>query len=381
MANTLTGLIPHAYAALNVVSAELLGFIPAANRDGTFDRAAIGQSVKIPVAPGANVTDISASMTTPEPTDQVIGSRDMLIQKSRAAEFGWTGDEGRQLNAGPGFLSVQSQQILEGMRALTNEIETDLALAAALSTSRAVGTAGTTPFGSAVDDSALVRQILDDNGAPVSGRHMGINSSTGVKLRSLNQLTSVAESGENTLLRQGVLGDLHGSMYRESGGAYHHTAGTGAGILANGALAVGSVTITADGGSGTIVAGDVVSFAGSSHKYVVETALSAGSFTINAPGLVEAVADNAAITVSGNYAANVNFTTGSLMLATRLPDLPEEGDSAIDRTAIQDPVQGWSLRWQFMAAIARTAMRSACLGAPKASSLSMPLCFWVKTQL
>jgi hypothetical protein len=340
MANTLTGLIPHAYAALNVVSRELVGVIPSASRNGEFDRAAVGQDVKIPVAPGANVSDITPAMQTPNPTDQSIGARDMKIQKSRAAEFGYTGEETRQLNSGPGYLTVQAQQILEGVRALTNEIEMDAAKEAAMSASRAWGVAGTTPFTAGVGDSAQVRKILDDNGAPLTGRHMAISTSTGAALRTLNMLNKVNEGGETTMLRQGVLGNLHGSDIRETGAAYNHTAGTGTGYLANGALAKGATVITADTGTGTILAGDVVTFAGSTDKYVVATDLAAGSFTINAPGLVEVVPDNAAITVEGDYSANVNFTGSSLVLATRLPDLPEEGDSALDRFSIQDPHSG-----------------------------------------
>lgn len=340
MANTLTGLIPHAYAALNIVSRELVGFVPAATRNGTFERAALDQDVVVPIAPAANVSDINPAMQTPNPTDQTIGNTKMRITKSRAAEFGYTGEEVMKLNSGPGYLTVQAQQILEGMRALTNEIELDLAKDAALGASRAYGTAGTTPFATNLGDSAQVRKILDDNGAAQVGRHMGIGTSAGAALRTLGQLTKANEANDDTMLRQGVLLDLHGSAYRESGQAYNHIKGTGTGYLVNGALAKGATTITADTGTGTVVAGDVVTFAGDDNKYVVATALASGSFTINAPGLQEAVADNAAITVGDSYEANVNFSGTALQLATRLPGLPPEGDSALDRFQVQDPRSG-----------------------------------------
>ena len=341
MANTLTDLIPHAYAALNVISRELIGFIPGAMRNGTFDRAAIGQSVIVPVVPGANVSDITASMTVPNPTDQTIDNATMKVVKSRAAEFGYTGVERMQLDSGPGFQTVQSQQILEGMRALANEIEGDLAEEAALSSSRAYGIAGTAPFATTIKDSAQVRKILDDNGAPMSMRQLTVDTSAGAALRSLNQLNRINEAGETTMLRQGSLGELHGSMYRESGQAYSHTKGAGSGYLVKATHAVGATSIELDTGAGTVLIGDIVTFANDTNKYVVSKGIAApGTIEINKPGLVKAAANNVAMTIGDSYTANVNFTSGSLMLATRLPDLPKEGDIALDRFPLMDMRSG-----------------------------------------
>jgi hypothetical protein len=51
MANTLTNLIPDAYAALDVVSRELTGFIPSVARDPQADEVALNQTLRIDVTP------------------------------------------------------------------------------------------------------------------------------------------------------------------------------------------------------------------------------------------------------------------------------------------------------------------------------------------
>jgi len=52
MANTLTNLIPDIYAALDVVSRELVGFIPSVTMDAQANRVAVGQNLRIPIVPG-----------------------------------------------------------------------------------------------------------------------------------------------------------------------------------------------------------------------------------------------------------------------------------------------------------------------------------------
>lgn len=211
-----------------------------------------------------------------------------------------------------------------------------------IASSRAYGTAGTTPFGTAGDytDASNARKILVDNGAPTSDMHLVVNTAAGANLRGKQGGRGVDAEGDSRLLRQGVLLDVHGFALRESAQVITNTAGTGASYLINGTLAVGATTITVDTGSGTVLAGDIVTIAGDTNKYVVATALSGGSFTIGAPGLLKAPADNAAVTVVAAAARNMAFARSALILATRAPALPEGGDSAVDRTLITDPVSG-----------------------------------------
>jgi len=127
---------------------------------------------------------------------------------------------------------------------------------------------------------------------------------------------------------------------RESAQVQAHTKGTGASYLLNDASsAIGDTSIAADGGSGTILAGDVVTFNGDTNKYVVNTALSGGAFAIGGPGLRSALADNAAITVGNSYTANVAFHRRALELAIR-PLAEPPSSLASDTMTVSDAASG-----------------------------------------
>lgn len=340
----LTPLIPSLYAALDVVSRELVGAIPAATRDATADRAALGQSVVSFRTPAATATDITPGVTPPNDGDQTLGNTEVKITKSRRVPFRWTGEESRGANSGAGARAIQGDQIQQAIRTLVNEMEVDVVNAARVASSRAWGTAGTTPFATDLSDPAQLRKILDDNGAP-GERALIIDTTAGARLRTLGQLTKANEAGTTMTLRDGALLDLHGFTVKESAGVGVNVKGTGAGFTSNTAgYVAGSTNITLISGTGTVLAGDVVTFAGDTNKYVVETGTSGpGAITLAAPGLRQAIPASAtAMTIGNNYTGNVGFARSSLILATRAPALPDDGDMAVDRMMITDPRSGIS---------------------------------------
>src|SRR5262245_13655941 len=276
LANTLTGLIPTLYAARDIVSRELTGLIPSVTIDAASSRAALNQTMRVHITPALTAADITPAMTPPTPNSVQINFVDMLITKMRAVQIPWSGEEKQSVNEnGPGVDNIVRDQVAQGMRTLANEIESDLA-GLFVNGSRAFGTAGTAPFGSAISDSAQVRRILDDNGAPLNDRQLVINTAAGVNLRSLGQLTKANEAATAGTLRQGTLFDLHGFAIRESAQIKSPAKGTGSAYTTNTAgYAIGATVITLITGSGTILAGDRVTFAGDTNIYVVETGIAA----------------------------------------------------------------------------------------------------------
>ena len=342
MANTLTDLAADIYKSADIVGRELVGAIPSVTINAGSEGAAFGDTVRSAFTrkPTLN-TSYSPSMTIPEGDDQTVDNKTMTIDKVANVKIPWTGEEIRHLRNGAGFETVYGDQIAQAMRSITNAIEAELLGTIYKGSSRAHGTAGTTPFGSGFNEMAEIRKILIDNGMPADNQAtLVINSAAGVKLRNLAQLQKASEAGGTDLLRRGTLLDLQGIMIKESAGVSAHTKGTGTSYQLSAARAVGATSIAVDTGSGTLLAGDIVTFAGTSDKYVANSALAGGSFTIGNPGLLYVEADNDAVTIGNNYTANVAFHRAAVELVVRPPEQPFGGDAAVDRMTVQDPMSG-----------------------------------------
>lgn len=346
MANTLTGLIDYIYESADVVSREMVGMVPSVYINGAADMAALNQDITYGVVPTMASQDTTAAATPPAFSDQTVGTGTMKLTKSKTVPFYWTGEDEKGL--GSKRKAIENNKFAQAFRTLVNEVEADLA-SLYTQASRAYGTAATTPFGTAGDftDAAQVVKILKDNGAPTSDIQLVINTAAGANIIGKQSRADVIGAQVATLQQQGILLDIAGCKIRESGQIKQHTKGAGTGYLVNNAatIAVGGTAIAADTGSGTILAGDIATFAAdSANKYVVGTALSGGAFAINSPGARVIIPDNNAITVGSSYAANMCFDRSAIHLLARLPAIPDGGDQADDEMIMIDPVSGLPFR-------------------------------------
>ena len=343
MANTLTGLVPDLYEALDVVSRELTGFIPAVSRDSNVERAAVDEDVLVPVTGAESSADNTAGVNAPDTGDNTVDTVAVTISKSKHVPVRFTGEETKGLRNGGTFSTIMADRMYQGMRTLVNEIETDLWTEAYKNSSRAAGTAGTTPFGTANDltDFSDTLRILEENGAPTSDLQMVLGHAAMGNLRGKQSgLFKVNEAGREDMLRNGMTDRVMNFALRHSNAPTVHTKGTGSGKLLNGGEAVGSESLTTDTGSGTVLAGDVITLAGDSNNYVVDSALASNEIGIGGPGLLVAGSDNTALTVGNSYTPNIAFSRSAIALATRAPAMPEGGDMAADVTTIVDDISG-----------------------------------------
>ena len=180
MANVLTDLAADLYKAADKVGREQVGFIPSVtiNGDGS-EQAAVGDTVRSHFTRAATAVDNTSAMTIPEGTDQTVDNKTLTISKDRGVQIPWTGEDIRSVNNGSGFETIYGDQIVQAMRTLTNEIETDCFNAAYVAASRAYGTAGTTPFASTLAGPAQVRKILADNGCSLDDARLVGRKSVG----------------------------------------------------------------------------------------------------------------------------------------------------------------------------------------------------------
>lgn len=341
MANTLTALAQTLFSGARMVPRELSGLMASVRRDFDDKGVSVGQTVKVPVVPSLAIANVTPSQNFVAGADRTFSAMDFTLNNFKEASWNLTAEEDRLLTTTETGKDILAQTVGQGFRTLINAIEVYLYGVMRVAASRAVGTAGTTPFASDISAAALVRQVLVDNGAAEGDRALVIDTTAGAKLRSLPNLVQFLQSNTEETLRNGLIGPISGLMVRESAAIAPVTKGTGSGYLVNsGGLVIGSTTIPVDTGTGTILAGDSISFAGDTNVYVVKTALSGGNVVIQEPGLRAVVADNTALTVGNNFTPNMAFHRDAVCLVVR-PGIQPVGGVA-EQIILTDPVTGFS---------------------------------------
>lgn len=352
MSSTITGLIPTIYEALDVVSREMIGFIPAVAKDTSAERAAVGQQILVPQTQVQAAQNITPGVIPPDTGDQTVANVPMVITKSMMIPIRWNGEQQKGLRNAGTYEAVLRDQFAQGFRALANLVETDCFTAAYQGASRAYGTAGTTPFGTAGDISgaAQVRKILDDNGCPQSDLHLVLGSAAVANLRGLQTILLKAnEEGSNDFRRTGQIAavPLDGFMLHNSNSIKQVTKGTGTSYVTSGDSPPGTSSVALVTGSGTVLAGDVVTFANdTTNKYVVNTGVAAaGTMALGNPGTLMDIPTANAMTIGNSYTPNIAFTRSAIQLITRAPASPvdENGrplDLAEDAILVTDPISG-----------------------------------------
>ena len=348
--NTLTDLIVTIYDALDTVAREQIGLIPAVRKFAyPGKKVAQNEPITYPIVPAFGTPSaLSASNIIADPAGVVVGKDTLLMDQVIGISWGWNGEEATGLGNSGIFASTQADAFKQAFRSIANAIELAIANQIVYAC-RATGAQGTIPFATADDLSGLSapRYALEENGMWMPGKMKYVmNNSAMERLRAKQGIVFKAnESGDQQRQLTGVVAQLEGWQLGQSGQLKQHTSGAGVGYTTNATAALNDtgITIAYSAGSGTLSAGDVVTFASESpaYQYVVQS-MNVGKtlLTLNKPGIFSAggLGNTKAITDVASYTPSMCFNEDAIVLVSALPNLPEGGDQAVARTVVQDPI-------------------------------------------
>lgn len=324
MPNTFDALRPVLFGAMRDVSRSGIGLLHACNTSFDSKGAAVGDVIKVPRVAAASNGDYTPAMSTTAGTDDTPTTDDVTVSRTRHNSFNIKHEDRRSLQIAGNYDEWIRLKTIAAITAIANEAEQDAWLAAYKASSRAHGTAGTAPFASDLSALAQMNLILNDNGCPQTDRHCVIDNTAVANLQTRTQLTNVADAGTDKTLREGEIGRLLGFGMHRSGQIAQVTKGTGAGYLADliAGYAIGDRALHVDTGTGTILAGDIVTFTGDTNKYVNNTAFAGdgdGDIALGRPGLRKTLANDVAMTIGNSYTPNLCLHRNALAGVVRPP--------------------------------------------------------------
>lgn len=342
MVNTLTPLIP----------AFIGNFVDVLRESTPLDAVTTGfgentiplnGTVQVPYSAPISGATITPGNAMVDASGVTVNAATITMTKNRTFRFGLTGDD--QLRAASMGADFKSLQIKQAVRALVNEVWGDVA-ALHVGASEALGTAGTTPFASDLSVLVGARKALRDSLTSLDGLSLVMDTSAEQNLLKLGALANNYQSGTDETLRLGKPGILYNFNPLVANSIASFTKGTGTAYVTSAIVAAGATSVPLITGSGTVLAGDVVTFAGDATQYVVKTGISGpGTITLNQRGqdgigLRVQIASGAAMTIVGNSVRNMAFHKSAIGLAIRPAAVPDGGDMAADRINLTDPLTG-----------------------------------------
>jgi hypothetical protein len=342
MANTFTNLIPNVIASMSRVLRNTGAVLNGFDMDVAAERAGLNQTIEVGYTVPGSASTITPAATVPALADKTPGNRSMLLDKYYGSRFHLTGEELRKLANGE---EVKSRLIDQAIAEVIDQAGTDMVAFLNGNAGYAFGTAGSNPFASNPNAVMDVWKILADNQAPDMDRLLLLNTTSYATAGKLAQFQKLSEAPTGTDFaagRIGMLGNMFTTYDQRLG---THTKGTAnANYVTSGSSASGTSTLTLITGTGTLVAGDVVTFAADTANQYVVKSFSGGTLTLNAPLKITIPSGNA-LTLVANHGQNFALQRGAGIVAFRPP--AESGDLAEKAGEVEyvsDPTTGLTLR-------------------------------------
>jgi hypothetical protein len=342
MANTITAVTPKLLAQGLLALREMVVMPRLVNRGYESLAGQKGSTIDVPIPSAIAAQQVAAAATPPSTADVAPTSVAVPLDQWYEAPFYLTDKDKLEIMDG-----VIPMQASEAVKALANNVDAYL-MSLYKGIYGYVGVAGSTPFAQDTSDATNARKVLNKQLAPLDDRRFILNPDAEGNALNLRAFQDMSWSGSMAGIEEAQLNRKLGFDWWMSQNIPTHTAGTASGATSNTAgYALGIKTVTlASAGTGTILVGDIITFAGDLQTYVVVTGdadVSNGGTVVFEPGLKVALPASAvAITVKATHAVNLSMHRDAIAFATRpLEDTDGLGNQI---QAAVDPVSGLTLR-------------------------------------
>lgn len=341
MPNNITTVVPRLLAMGLGALRENAVTIRTVNRSYEAMAGQRGSTIEVPIPSAVAVTDVTPAATAPAGTDITPSVVAIPLDQWKEAAFHLTDQE--QLQIMEGHLPLVAG---EAVKSIVNTVDRYV-LALGRKFYGVVGTAGTTPFGAGTTaDATALRTILNKQLAGQDNRNVVVDPDAEGAALNLRAFQDGSWAGSYDAVIAGNLNNKLGFRWWMNQNVQTHTAGAGSGYVVNigAGVAAGIKVIPVDTGTGALVEGDILSFAGHAQTYVVTAAYAGGSGNISIePGLQVAVADNVAITKRASHVMNLAYHRDAIAFASRPLQAHGAGLGVVSSSAV-DPVSGLALR-------------------------------------
>jgi hypothetical protein len=309
-----------------------------------------GSSIDVPIPSAITAQPVSAGNTPPD--DAGVSPTSVNIPLSQWYEAPFFLNDKEMLEVQSGTIPMQAT---EAVKALANNVDNAI-LALYKDIYGYAGVAGTTPFGADLAEFLDARKTLNKQLAPTDPRFVAIDPDAEANALGLRAFQDAAFRGDRDGILNGQIGFKLGSTWFMDQNVPTHTAGgwTNAGTT-TGTNAAGATTVNLTGGSGSILAGDVVTFAGDTQTYVVVTPTGTAPTTaiVISPALKIAASNSNVVTVKASHVANLAFHRDAFAFASRPFAGADPMGLGVFQSAV-DPISGLTLRLEVSRQYKRT---------------------------
>jgi len=380
MSNNLNDILPKILARGLLALREAAVMPRLVNGDYSSEAAQKGDTINVPIPTAVGILQVAPSNVPPVPGDTVTETVPIPLENwFQNSPIHLTDKELVEIDERKDFLPMQMSEAIRSLANKVNRTIHDQYRGTKRGVFGVEGTAGTTPFGTGVGvkSATQVRKVLNQQVCPKDNRRGVLDFDAEAAALELDAFNDASTTLSAQVKIEGEIGRKFGIDWVADDEVVTHIAGTlddGGGnkeALINVTVVAGNDTINVDNTAltGTIVAGDIITFANQTQTYVVvdntaspeftggptgQVGASEGTYTAagNAitglkffPALVEDVVDGEVMTVTDTHVVNLVFHRDAFAFATRpLVQSTQDLELGSKIMSMQDPKTGIVLR-------------------------------------